>query len=746
MSRRKQGTNTKKHLLELAAFGASLLLCRVRVGTSCAPFGLACMAAAELSGIDPLFAGAGVVVGAFLSGEPLWGVMIAAAAFVLLMRLIRLAVGPASPSARMLVFLLSEMAVLPFQMILTWRSAAYALLSLALSAAGVVLMHRCWDLLRHGDRLAVLREEEQLMLSACLGLLLLGMGDLSAGGVSLPVVLLDVYALILVLSKGPEGLGEGILAAALLAFALEDGARLVGVTALCALTAALISPYGRAYAAGAFLLTAAVLAVFLGAEGETWRAGCALIACLAVLILPREWMERMGQALNRRRFCEQNAARAMDRLKTRLAQEVEEAARLCGALSGLFDPEQAGERFVVDWPLGAARRVCVGCEGRVLCQRDEGEFDKAVLHLLSAYDRGEPVRPLTPMDSHCKFFREIMASAYQSYNQAFVHEAGLRRAAEQYAYMNRQLGGVSALLSLLATRLREDRWGDEQVEGELLTYLVRRGFAPLSVDAFYSNRRLCLSIRLSPRGQVDGTALAAAVGKKLHRTMRLIGTQREEDGAVFEMEALKGLTARMARISLPEDEESVCGDETGELRMPSGKVVYAVSDGMGSGEEANRESRAAIDLLFDQFRLGVERELIYENVNRLLMARGEREVYATLDAASIDLVTGEAEMVKFGAPPTCLVRGGNVRTLSGEALPCGIVDEARPCVHRIRLRQRDRLVFCTDGVYDLLGKDLEAELKKAPARPLERLAEDLMEVARQKGQRDDMTVMVVEVA
>ena len=746
MSRRKQGTNTKKHLLELAAFGASLLLCRVRVGTSCAPFGLACMAAVELSGIDPLFAGAGVVVGAFLSGEPLWGVMIAAAAFVLLMRLIRLAVGPASPSARMLVFLLSEMAVLPFQMILTWRSAAYALLSLALSAAGVVLMHRCWDLLRHGDRLAVLREEEQLMLSACLGLLLLGMGDLSAGGVSLPVVLLDVYALILVLSKGPEGLGEGILAAALLAFALEDGARLVGVTALCALTAALISPYGRAYAAGAFLLTAAVLAVFLGAEGETWRAGCALIACLAVLILPREWMERMGQALNRRRFCAQNAARAMDRLKTRLAQEVEEAARLCGALSGLFDPEQAEERFVVDWPLGAARRVCVGCEGRVLCQRDEGEFDKAVLHLLSAYDRGEPVRPLTPMDSHCKFFREIMASAYQSYNQAFVHEAGLRRAAEQYAYMNRQLGGVSALLSLLATRLREDRWGDEQVEGELLTYLVRRGFVPLSVDAFYSNRRLCLSIRLSPRGQVDGTALAAKKKKKLHRTMRLIGTQREEDGAVFEMEALKGLTARMARISLPEDEESVCGDETGELRMPSGKVVYAVSDGMGSGEEANRESRAAIDLLFDQFRLGVERELIYENVNRLLMARGEREVYATLDAASIDLVTGEAEMVKFGAPPTCLVRGGNVRTLSGEALPCGIVDEARPCVHRIRLRQRDRLVFCTDGVYDLLGKDLEAELKKAPARPLERLAEDLMEVARQKGQRDDMTVMVVEVA
>ena len=180
--------------------------------------------------------------------------------------------------------------------------------------------------------------------------------------------------------------------------------------------------------------------------------------------------------------------------------------------------------------------------------------------------------------------------------------------------------------------------------------------------------------------------------------------------------------------------------------MPSGKVVYAVSDGMGSGEAANRESRAAIDLLFDQFRLGMERELIYENVNRLLIARGEKEIYATLDAASIDLVTGEAEMVKFGAPPTCLVREGNVRTLSGEALPCGIVDEARPYIRRIRLRQQDRLVFCTDGVYDLLGKDLEAELKCRAAVPLERMAEELMAAARDRGQRDDMTVMVVEVA
>ena len=163
MDRKKQGTNTTKYLLELAAFAGSLILCRVRVGESCAPFGLASMAAAELTGVDPLFAGAGVVVGAFLSGEPLWGVMIAAAAFVLFTRLMKVIVGPVPSSARMLVFLLCEIAVLPFEMVLTWRSSAYALLALALSAVAVVLMQRCWSLLRHAGRLAVL----QVLSTAC---------------------------------------------------------------------------------------------------------------------------------------------------------------------------------------------------------------------------------------------------------------------------------------------------------------------------------------------------------------------------------------------------------------------------------------------------------------------------------------------------------------------------------------------------------------------------------------------------
>ena len=60
----------------------------------------------------------------------------------------------------------------------------------------------------------------------------------------------------------------------------------------------------------------------------------------------------------------------------------------------------------------------------------------------------------------------------------------------------------------------------------------------------------------------------------------------------------------------------------------------------------------------------------------------------------------------------------------------------------------DHLSFAMEkpGVYALLGKDMEAELKKGSGQPLDRMAAALMAAAKGRGQRDDMTVMVVEVA
>ena len=141
----------------------------------------------------------------------------------------------------------------------------------------------------------------------------------------------------------------------------------------------------------------------------------------------------------------------------------------------------------------------------------------------------------------------------------------------------------------------------------------------------------------------------------------------------------------------------------------------------------------------------MRRELIYENVNRMLLARNDTEMYATLDAVSIDLNTGEAELLKYGAPPSFLLRNGKVKPIFGQALPCGILAEAKPSVIRLKLKPNDRLVLCSDGVQDVLREGPENAIRSVSGA-YEAMGDRLLALAKKEGSADDMTVMVIRVA
>ena len=129
----------------------------------------------------------------------------------------------------------------------------------------------------------------------------------------------------------------------------------------------------------------------------------------------------------------------------------------------------------------------------------------------------------------------------------------------------------------------------------------------------------------------------------------------------------------------------------------------------------------------------------------MLLAQTESEMYATLDAVSIDLNTGEAELLKYGAPPSYLVRDGQISPISGEALPCGILAEAKPSVIRMKLRRSDRIVLCSDGVQDVLPEGVETAIR-AMEHSGQKTGDALIELAKTRGGTDDMTVMVICVA
>lgn len=193
----------------------------------------------------------------------------------------------------------------------------------------------------------------------------------------------------------------------------------------------------------------------------------------------------------------------------------------------------------------------------------------------------------------------------------------------------------------------------------------------------------------------------------------------------------------------------MCGDSHLIRMMEGNRLLLVLSDGMGSGNDASRESTEALRLLWCFLSAGISRTLALETVNQRLLMKSADEMFATVDLCILDLNTGVAEFSKFAACRTLILRGREILQVEGGRLPLGILEGVQPKVCRMRLRPGDLLVMGSDGVMEA-GDTLMIErlTREHAARSPEQLAEMLVREAslsRAQGRQDDLTCICMRV-
>lgn len=144
--------------------------------------------------------------------------------------------------------------------------------------------------------------------------------------------------------------------------------------------------------------------------------------------------------------------------------------------------------------------------------------------------------------------------------------------------------------------------------------------------------------------------------------------------------ALTGL-ARVAKSG-----ESVSGDNYSFLELSgTGELLMVLTDGMGSGEMADRDSSNLIEALEYLMEAGFEKKSALRLLNTLFVANYEGKSFATLDMAAINLHTGICEIMKNGAATTFVKREGGVEMIASSALPVGVDLQAEPDVAVVQL-------------------------------------------------------------
>lgn len=196
----------------------------------------------------------------------------------------------------------------------------------------------------------------------------------------------------------------------------------------------------------------------------------------------------------------------------------------------------------------------------------------------------------------------------------------------------------------------------------------------------------------------------------------------------------------------------VAGEPSGDShilrRLDGVRLLALISDGMGSGADAARESRKVARLVGRLMRAGAPLEAALESANALLLNPAGEDMFATADALVVDLMTGEARFGKMAACPTVILRGGELMRVAGGRLPLGILEDARPELTRLRLRPGDTLLMASDGAFDALGAEgIEALLLESVGLAPGQIAERALAAAqRSGGPQDDRTVLCLRLS
>ena len=319
-----------------------------------------------------------------------------------------------------------------------------------------------------------------------------------------------------------------------------------------------------------------------------------------------------------------------------------------------------------------------------------------------------------------------------------------------------QLNDLAKTLCYTTHELDAGIFEDEHLKKKIRNQLKKSGIKILS-SVFYMTAQgkyeIHLTLKASKGHIVAMKELASEVGKMAGRIMvpgrgerPIIGdeycTVACVEGARFH--TIQGV-AKIGKGS-----EKISGDTFLTSDLPGGRKGVALSDGMGSGERAFRESTMVVEMLEELLNAGFPVKTAVQIMNTALVTGREEVMFSTIDVAIIDLYDASCEIVKAGAATTYIKRKDEVEEVHSISLPIGALARLDIEPERRQLEDGDFLVMVTDGVLDtlptgkqdsLMGEFICQVESQNPGEMAHHILNRVMEYAG-AAPLDDMTILV----
>ena len=406
----------------------------------------------------------------------------------------------------------------------------------------------------------------------------------------------------------------------------------------------------------------------------------------------------------------------------------------------------------------SAALVCDNCSRCNLYADSEKEDSYYLYYLLRAFEQKGHIdfEDMPQMfQSGCRKKEDYLAQLNRSLGRATMNLSWKNRFLESRDAVISQFRELSVILEEFSHQIDRARDITDEYEYILKKYFKRYHVALgnlLLLEYENGQKEAFLTARTTNGRCITSKDAALIMGEVMDGTRwspakdsRSIITKQYETVRFLEEGGYRML---YGASRIPKKGEKYSGDNYTFCESPGNQVVMSLSDGMGSGETAARESKQVVELTEQLLETGFSPRAALKLVNTVLLLAGPEQHPATLDLSSIDLHTGVLEAMKLGAVPTFIIGEEGVEIMEAGEVPMGILSGVEPVLMSRKLWEGDRIVMVSDGVLDALPGDdkeqaMQQYLESVEEMGPQELADQVLDFAVSfiPAPRDDMTVL-----
>ena len=274
-----------------------------------------------------------------------------------------------------------------------------------------------------------------------------------------------------------------------------------------------------------------------------------------------------------------------------------------------------------------------------------------------------------------------------------------KRFEENKKNIETQLQGVSKAISNIAENIEKNIKNEEQYskQKKQIVELLKQKEIEIQEISIQREDRFLIEIYMEKSNITDNEYIEKILTEVLDE--KIVFNPDSSIGNRLNYLSDDKYVMAIGNAGIIKSNSNISGDSTLNIRLKDGKYLVALSDGMGSGEDARQSSDKALKMLENLLLSGFDKRTSLELINSSLINQNE-EIFATLDIAIVDLYNGNIEFIKSGACPTYIKNKNNVQLIKSNSLPAGIINETTLQSFDRDISSGEIMLMCTDGILD----------------------------------------------